>query len=103
MLVPRASILRALAPLPALTCFGWAHAEVRIEGTRDSVRIEIDDASLQEAFDALSKSFGVLVHNPSHLDRRINGSYRGSLRQVIGAFLAGYGYAAVRSVRSVVV
>jgi hypothetical protein len=97
MPVGRASILQTLAVLLAVTPISAGHAEVRIEGTRDLVRIDIDDAPLQETFDALSRTFGFRVHGAYDPDQRISGTYRGSLRQVVRQFLTRYNYAAVHS------
>ncbi len=86
-----------LTTAPALILPRVAHAEVRVEGNIDSVRLEARDASVGEALEALSAAFGLLVQNSAGLDRRISGTYRGSLRQVVSGLLAGRNYVAIYS------
>jgi hypothetical protein len=74
-----------------------AHAEVSVEGRIDAVSVEARDASVRETLDALSTTFGLLVRGFPALDRRLNGSYRGSLQQVIARLLAGDNYVIVHS------
>jgi hypothetical protein len=84
-----------MAPAPILS--RTAHAEVRVEGRIDSIRLEAQDASVREAFEALSAEFGLLVQDSAGLDRRISGTYQGSLRQVVSTLLAGRNYVAIHS------
>src|SRR4051812_16667000 len=74
-----------------------AQAEVRVEGSAESIMLEAENASVREALEALSAEFDLLVHPSAGLDRRISGTYRGSLRQVLSALLAGRNYVAVHS------
>ena len=71
-----------------------AHAEVHIEVQTDYVSVEVRDASVREALDALSTKFGLLVHNSAILDQPVSGTYQGSLQQVIARFLVGCDYVA---------
>jgi hypothetical protein len=83
-----------MAPAPILS--RTAHAEVQVEGRIDSIMLEARDASVREALEALS-AFGLLVQNSAGLDRRISGTYQGSMRRVVSALLVGRNYVAIHS------
>lgn len=85
-------LIMASAPILSRT----AHAEVRVEGGIDSLMLEARDTSVREALEALS-AFGLLVQNSAGLDRRISGTYQGSLRRVVSALLVGRNYVAIHS------
>ena len=68
-----------------------AHADVRVEGTPDAVRIEAGAAALPEVLSALG-ALHVRYRTATPLDGTINGQYRGSLRQVLADVLNGYNY-----------
>jgi hypothetical protein len=89
------SLIIALAH--ALSC--TAHAEVRVEGRIESVKVEIRDGSVEEALEALSATFGLSVRNSAVLDqkKKLNGFYQGSLRQVIAQLLTGRNYVMIHS------
>jgi hypothetical protein len=74
-----------------------AHAEVRVEGRIDSLRVEVRDASVHEALAALSAKFGLRVHNSAALDLPVSGTYQGSLQHVVARLLAGRDYVATHS------
>jgi hypothetical protein len=74
-----------------------AHAEVRVEGAIESVRLEARDASVRETLDALSGAFGLRVRNAAALEQRVNGTYQGSLQQVVAQLLTGRNYVAIHS------
>jgi hypothetical protein len=69
-----------------------AHAEVRVAGPIDSVRVEARDASVHEALAALSATFGLRVHTSAALDQPVSGTYQGSLQQVVARLLTGRDY-----------
>src|SRR5258707_951208 len=81
----------------ALSC--TAHAEVRVEGRIESVKVEVRDGSVHEALEALSATFGLSVRNSAVLDqkKRLNGFYQGSLRQVIAQLLTARNYVMIHS------
>jgi hypothetical protein len=87
----------ALVMAPAAMLSGTAHAQVRVEGRIDSVRLEAEDASVGEAFEALGKAFGLRVPDSAGVGRRISGTYQGSLTQIVSALLAGRNYVAIHS------
>ena len=82
---------------PALILSRTAHAQVRVDGRIDSIKLEAQDASVREAFEALSAAFGLLVQDSAGYDRRISGTYQGSLQQIISALLAGRNYVAIHA------
>ena len=90
-------LIVALAPVLAHT----AHAEVRVEGRIDAVRVEVRDASVHEALAALSATFGLIVHNSAALDQCVSGTYQGSLQQVVARLLAGRDYVATHSASNI--
>ena len=69
-----------------------AQAETRIDGTVDSVRIEMDHASVQEVLTALGTAYDLRFRSTAPLDRNITGSLQGSLPRVIGRLLEHYDY-----------
>ena len=75
--------------------FGHAHAvhaEARISGALDAVRVEASDASIDEVMAALAASFDLRYRRPASLNRRITGIYQGSLQQVIARLLDGHNF-----------
>src|SRR5215813_9409598 len=78
----------ALAALPA----GSAGAEVNVTGDSKAVQIEAHDASIEDVMAALGASFGLQYRGTATLDRRITGSYRGTLQYVIRRVLDGYDF-----------
>jgi hypothetical protein len=73
----------AVAPAPVL-------AEMQVSGTPKAVRIEARDASLEEILAALNRAFGVHYQLSVNLDKRLTGTYEGSLPQVLARILKGY-------------
>src|SRR5262245_47947670 len=78
----------ALAALPAHS----ASAEVRVTGEAKAVQVEAQDASVEEVMAALAQNFGLQYRGTATLDRRISGSYRGTLQHVIRRLLDGYDF-----------
>src|SRR5262245_25508300 len=78
----------ALAALPA----GSAAAEVNLTGDSKAVQIEAHDASIEDVMAALGSHFGLQYRGTATLERRISGSYRGTLQHVIRRVLDGYDF-----------
>jgi len=76
---------------------GTAHAEVRVEGRIDSLKVEVRDATVHEALAALSAAFGLVVHSSAALDQPVSGSYQGSLQQVVARLLDGRDHVAIHT------
>ena len=77
-----------LAALPAYP----AGAEVSVSGDAKAVQVEARDASVEEVMAALGANFGLQYRGTATLERRITGSYRGSLQHVIRRLLDGYDF-----------
>src|SRR5260370_18111495 len=75
----------AIAPTPVL-------AEMQVRGSPDGVRIEARDARVEEILAALSRAFGMHYQLSSKLDKRLTGTYVGSLRRVVTRILDGYNF-----------
>jgi hypothetical protein len=68
-------------------------AEVRVTGAADSVLIEANEATVEEALAALQASFNLRYRTGTALKRAVTGTYAGSLPRVIARLLSGYDYA----------
>jgi hypothetical protein len=68
-----------------------ARAEIRIEGSASSVRVEARDATVADVLAALAERFALHVRGAAG-DRRISADFDGPLRRVIGRVLEGYDY-----------
>jgi hypothetical protein len=66
--------------------------EVRMQGDANALHLYLRDATVEEALTALSAEFNVRCRTPAILDRRLTGTYGGSLRQVISRLLDGYDF-----------
>jgi hypothetical protein len=75
----------AIAPSPVL-------AEIQVSGTPEAVRIDARDAPLDEILAGLSRAFGVHYQLSVNLDKRLSGTYEGSLPQVLRGVLNGYNF-----------
>lgn len=87
---PVSSLLLTI-PLFALQVDG-ARAEVRVAGEPEAVQVDARDASVEEVLAALGTSFGLQFRGASTLERRITGTYRGSLQHVVRRLLDGYDF-----------
>jgi hypothetical protein len=68
------------------------HAETRVEGTVDSIRLEVHDASVQEVLTALGANYDLRFRSATPLDRTVSGSFNGPLSGVVAWVLDGYNY-----------
>jgi hypothetical protein len=69
-----------------------ASAKIEIEGRSDALRLEAQDASLEEVLAALSAKFNLTYSSEPELDRTVSGAYSGTLQQVVRRILHGYDY-----------
>jgi hypothetical protein len=67
-------------------------ADVRVTGPPEAIRLEAHDAPVQEILAALNASFGLRYRGVAGLDRRISGTYQGSLPRVVRRLLDGYDF-----------
>ena len=70
----------------------FAQAETRVAGEPMSLRVEAQNATLQEVLAALRSSFGLKYRISTDLNRSVDGTYSGSLREVIPRLLDGYDF-----------
>src|SRR5229473_6783964 len=75
----------AIAPTPVL-------AEMQVRGSPDAVRIEARDTPVEEILAALSRAFGMHYQLSVNLDKRVSGTYVGSLSRVVTRILDGYNF-----------
>ncbi len=86
--IPAALLLGAalaIAPTPVL-------AEMQVRGSPEAVRIEARDTPVEEILAALSRAFGMHYELSAKLDKRLSGTYVGSLRRVVTRVLDGYNF-----------
>jgi hypothetical protein len=69
-----------------------AHAEVRVNGDVNAIRIDANQSNAAEILSALGSALEVRVHTPIALDRPVSGTFAGSLAQILPRVLDGYNY-----------
>lgn len=67
-------------------------AEMQVRGSPEAVRIDVRDAPVEEVLAALSRTFGMHYQLSTKLDKRLSGTYAGSLRRVVMRILDGYNF-----------
>src|SRR5438445_7461094 len=83
-----ALITAVVAILPAYS----VRAEVRVSGTAEALRIEARDAAVADVLSALNASLGLQFRSSAPLERRVSGTFAGSLRRVLARVLEGYDF-----------
>ena len=78
--------------LAALLHAQSVRAEIRIAGGADAVQVEARDAPVEEVLSGLRARFGLQYRNAASLDRRVSGTYEGSLQRVVRRLLEGYDF-----------
>jgi hypothetical protein len=68
-------------------------AEVRVDGRREAVHLEVRDASLEEVLAALHDRFNLSYRSDDVLQAQTSGVFDGPLPRVAARLLAGYDYA----------
>jgi hypothetical protein len=84
-----------LLPAILVASFLYVHSvrgEVRVAGHKEAVQVEARDATVQEVLAALNASFGLQYRGVASLDRRISGTYEGSLQWLVRRLLNGYDF-----------
>ena len=79
------AILLLLSALPA-------RAEVSVTGARDDVRVDVDNAAVEDVMDALGANYALRYRSSAPLGRRITGTHRGVLERVVARVLDGYDF-----------
>jgi len=83
----------------AISAFGllstvptFVQAETHVAGEPAALRVDAQNATLQEVLTALRISFGLQYQTSTDLVRPVSGTYNGSLREVITRLLNGYDF-----------
>jgi hypothetical protein len=79
------SVMLAFAPASVL-------AETQVRGSLEAVTVNVQNSSIAEILAALNNRFGVRYRSSANLERRVSGTYTGSLQQVVARVLAGYNF-----------
>jgi hypothetical protein len=77
-------------PIPLLSL--PAHAAVEVRGTSELVQVVAHNAKLHEVLSALAATLKSLNYRGTNLDGVINGTFKGSVQDVLGLILSGYDY-----------
>jgi hypothetical protein len=67
-----------------------ARAETKVRGTPQAVVVEAANAPVEEVLVALTDNFNVRFLSAANLDKRLTGTYRGTLQQALSHILKGY-------------
>jgi hypothetical protein len=86
------------AVLPAAIALGIAlaivpisvRAETKVRGTPQAVFVEAQNAFVEEVLVALTDTFKVRFRSAANLDKRLTGTYQGTLQQAVSQILKGY-------------
>lgn len=78
-----------------LTCLPCAQAEVRVTGGPRALKMEADDASIEDVLAALKNSVGLKYHSAVRLDQPFTGRFTGSLDEVVVRVLFSRDYSYV--------
>jgi hypothetical protein len=66
--------------------------DVKVGGTQEAARIEIQNGSVDEVLATLGKTFGLRYKSAAALNARLDGTFVGPLHSVIRRLLEGYDY-----------
>jgi hypothetical protein len=67
-------------------------AAAQVSGSPEAVSLEAQDTSIEEILAALGASFGVHYQSTAKLEKRLTGTYSGSLQRVVMRILEGYNF-----------
>jgi len=67
-------------------------ADAQVRGTPETLTVSIENSSVAEILVVLSNRFGIRYRSSAHLEKRLSGTYTGSLQQVIARVLDGYNF-----------
>jgi hypothetical protein len=73
-----------------------ARADVRVTGDLQSLHIEAHNATLAQVMTALGSALHIKINTTVALNQTVNGTYVGSLEQVLSHVLSGYNYVVLR-------
>jgi hypothetical protein len=89
--VPPAAIALGIALAIIPMC---VRAETKVRGTPQAVVVEAQNASVEEVLIALTDTFKVRFRSAANLNKRLTGTYQGTLQQAVSRILKGYHFAA---------
>lgn len=69
-----------------------ASAEVKVSGTAESVVVEAQREKLQSVLDKIGTTYAVSIDSRVPIEATINGTYRGSITNVLGRLLGDYNH-----------
>jgi hypothetical protein len=69
-----------------------AHAETQVRGTPQAIVVEAQNATVEEVLAALTDTFKVRFRSAANLDKRLTGTYAGTLQQAVSRILKGYDF-----------
>ncbi len=78
-------IAYALAAAPAM-------ADTQVRGNPQAASVQAQNATVEEILVALSNEFNVQFRSSADLNKRLTGTYEGSLQQVVSHVLKGYDF-----------
>jgi hypothetical protein len=78
-------IVLAIAPT-------WACAEIQVRGTPQAVVVEAQNATVEEILVSLTDAFKVEFRSAANLDKRLTGTYQGTLQEAVSHILKGYDF-----------
>jgi hypothetical protein len=70
----------------------WALAETQVRGTPQATVVEAQNATVEEILAALTGTFKVRFRSAATLDKRLTGTYAGTLQQAVSRILKGYDF-----------
>lgn len=82
------------ALLLMMTLAPAAAAKIEIKGPADAMQLLAEDASLSEVLAALAARFNLNYEPTPELDQQVDGTYSGTVQQVLVRILDGYDYVA---------
>ena len=77
----------AIAALALVAGQAPARAASEVQGDPTDMRLRVENASTEEALQALAGSFGLVYSLPANSGRTLTGTYSGTLRQVLARIL----------------
>ena len=70
----------------------FAFDEVKVAGTAEKLKLEVSNATVDNALAALRSAVDFKCSCSPPLDRRVTGVYQGNIRRVLSRLLEGYDY-----------
>ena len=93
MMMPRKSLVAAIASATLLVGGNAALAQVVVDGRPETVHVEVRDVPLQEVLAALQDKFNLQYRSDDALQTRKTGVFDGPLQRVAARLLDGYDFA----------